>query len=150
MFASPARTIGLRARALLVGATIVALTAACSSTPAADPAVPPAPASTTATMPSGDASTAPGLAPPTASASAVAITIKDFAFDVPATVPAGAMVTVTNGDSMTHTVTSSEAGAFDVTVAGGATATFLAPTTPGTYEFVCSFHGNMTGTLVVT
>ena len=146
MSASPARTIGLRARALLVGATIVALTAACSSTPAADPAVPPASTSTTATMPSPDASPSP--APP--AASAVVITIKDFAFEVPATVPAGSMVTVTNEDAMSHTVTSSEAGAFDVTLAGGATATFRAPSTPGSYGFVCSFHGNMTGTLVVT
>jgi plastocyanin len=146
MSASPARTIGLRARALLVGATIVALTAACSSTPAADPAVPPVPASTTATMPSPDASPSPA----SPAASAVVITIKDFAFEVPATVPAGSMVTVTNEDAMSHTVTSSEAGAFDVTLAGGATATFRAPSTPGSYGFVCSFHGNMTGTLVVT
>ena len=146
MSASHARTIGLRARALLVGATIVALTAACSSTPAADPAVPPAPASTTATMPSRDASPSPA----SPAASAVVITIKEFAFEVPATVPAGSMVTVTNEDAMSHTVTSSEAGAFDVTLAGGATATFRAPSTPGSYGFVCSFHGNMTGTLVVT
>jgi plastocyanin len=76
------------------------------------------------------------------------IEIKNFAFQVPATVAAGAMVTVTNHDSMAHTVTAS-GGAFDVLVAGGATATFTAPTEPGSYDFSCTFHGNMKGTLVV-
>lgn len=87
---------------------------------------------------------------PTSTASRAVITIKDFAFDVPASVSAGATVTVVNNDTMSHTVTSTQKGAFDVTIAGGATVTFTAPAKSGTYDFVCSFHGNMKATLTVS
>lgn len=79
---------------------------------------------------------------------AAAITIADFEFQGPDSVAPGAEVTVTNEDSTSHTVTADE-GSFDVTVEGGATATFTAPSEPGSYDYVCNFHGDMTGTLVV-
>ena len=97
-------------------------------------------------------STSPGAAP-SASASAVEpvlITIKDFKYTMPASVAPGSKVTIKNADGQSHTVTSATRGAFDVTVEGGGSATFTAPTAPGSYPFVCTFHGNMTGTLVVT
>jgi plastocyanin len=57
---------------------------------------------------------------------------------------------VKNEDVQAHTVTSDEAGAFDVPVdGGGATVVFTAPTKPGTYTYYCTYHGNMHGTLVV-
>ena len=96
-------------------------------------------------------STSPDAAP-SASASAaepVLITIKDFKFTIPASVAPGSKVTVKNADGQSHTVTSATRGAFDVKVDGGGTATFTAPTAPGSYPFVCSFHANMMGTLVV-
>ena len=40
-------------------------------------------------------------------------------------------------------------GGFDVKVDPNGTATLTAPSKPGSYPFVCSFHGNMTSTLVV-
>ncbi len=40
-------------------------------------------------------------------------------------------------------------GDFDVTIAGGATETFKAPDESGEYPFHCTYHGNMTATLVV-
>ncbi|MEP6630600.1 MAG: cupredoxin domain-containing protein [Lapillicoccus sp.] len=75
--------------------------------------------------------------------------MKDFMFTVPASVPAGSSVTITNNDSEAHTVTSKDGG-FDVKVAGrGGTAQLTAPKA-GTYTLTCDFHANMKGTLVVT
>ena len=76
--------------------------------------------------------------------------IKDYKFTVPMSVPAGATVKVVNGDSMAHSVTATAGGGFDLTIAGGATATFKAPATAGSYDFDCMFHGNMKGVLVVS
>ena len=97
------------------------------------------------------ASIAPGAA---SSTSAVAttpalITIKNFKFTIPASVAPGAKITVKNQDAQNHTVTSATKSIFDVTVVGGGTATFTAPTKPGSYMFGCSFHANMMGTLVI-
>ena len=101
-------------------------------------------------MPSGSTTTEP--AAPSASSAAEAteavISITDFAYRVPASVAPGAEVIIENGDTEAHTVTSKDGG-FDVTVAPSGTTTMVAPTKPGRYRFVCSFHANMTGTLVV-
>ncbi len=146
MSAARARSRTFRTRGVgLLAVTVMALTAACT-TPMADSAVSTAPAS--AASPT-TASPAPTTAPPSADAQA-AITISGFAFEVPQAVRAGATVTVVNRDSASHTVTSSDPGAFDVTVAAGETITFVAPAEAGSYTFVCSFHGNMTGALVVS
>jgi len=91
-------------------------------------------------------SSAPATTPAVAGA---AISIKDFIFTVPASVPAGASITVTNNDSEAHTVTSKDGG-FDVKVAGrGGTAQLTAPAKAGSYKLTCDFHANMAGTLVV-
>ena len=79
----------------------------------------------------------------------VVITISDFAFSLPDSVPAGAQISVTNNDSVGHTVTADSGDAFDVSVAPGATVTFAAPDKPGTYAFHCTPHPNMTSSLVV-
>ncbi|MEO7422763.1 MAG: cupredoxin domain-containing protein [Ornithinibacter sp.] len=84
----------------------------------------------------------------TADTAEAVISIKDFAFKVPASVAPGAKISITNADAQAHTVTS-EAGGFDVKVDPNGTATLTAPSKPGSYPFVCSFHGNMTSTLVV-
>jgi plastocyanin len=104
-----------------------------------------APASTSA-PPSGASS---GISPSTGTGTS-SITIKDFAFGDPLTVAAGATVTITNMDSAAHTVTADEGSAFDTEVkGGGGTASFVAPTKPGTYAYHCTFHPGMHGTLVV-
>ncbi len=83
-------------------------------------------------------------------ASAATITIKDFAFSGPASVSPGATVTVVNQDSQKHTLTAKDGKAFDVTIdGGGGKATFTAPSAPGSYAYICRFHGNMSDTLVV-
>ena len=108
----------------------------------------------------GSGSPAPTSAPPpgpaygagptagTAAATAT-ITIKDFAYGDPLTVAPGAAVTVTNMDAAAHTVTADEGSAFDAQVKGGGTATFTAPTKPGSYAYHCTYHPGMHGTLVV-
>ncbi|MGO4104387.1 cupredoxin domain-containing protein [Leifsonia sp. YAF41] len=80
-----------------------------------------------------------------------AITVKDFGFQGPPSVPPGATVTVTNLDNVAHTVTADDGTSFDVTIKGsGDTASFKAPTKPGSYAYHCTFHPDMHGTLVVT
>ena len=107
----------------------------------------------TASQTSSSSLTAPSTSPdaaPSAATEPVLITIKDFKYSIPASVAPGAKITVKNLDDQNHTVTSAPKGAFDVTVnGGGGTATFTAPAKPGSYTFVCSFHANMMGTLVV-
>ena len=95
---------------------------------------------------SSSATTAP------ASASAVweaSIAIKNFAFEVPASVRPGAMIAVSNTDGAPHTVTAKDKGGFDVDVPAGATVIFKAPDEPGEYAITCTFHPQMAGTLVV-
>lgn len=76
------------------------------------------------------------------------ITIHNFMFSVPASVPAGSTVTVVNQDTTDHTVTASSGG-FNVPVGASSSATFTAPSAAGSYAFVCSIHPDMHGTLVV-
>ena len=77
------------------------------------------------------------------------ITIKDFKYRTPASVPTGAKITVKNQDAQNHTVTSAPRGVFDVSAPAGGTASFSAPTKPGSYKIICLFHANMMTTLVV-
>ncbi|MEU2266681.1 cupredoxin domain-containing protein [Streptomyces olindensis] len=63
----------------------------------------------------------------------------------------GTKVTGVNRDSDAHTVTATGDKVFDTgNIAGGATVTFTAPSTPGSYSYVCTLHPNMEGTLTVT
>ena len=119
-----------------VAVSLAALTG-CATQEGAPSAPPPAASSA---IPSADGS---------ASAGEAVITIRDFAYEVPASVKPGAMVTVTNADSAPHTLTAKAKGGFDVEVPGGATVSFKAPDDPGEYGIICSFHPQMTGTLVV-
>jgi plastocyanin len=104
----------------------------------------------------------PGSAPTTgatslggsAAVTGTTLTIKNFAFSPSAlTVSPGAKVTVHNDDSATHTVTAVDPhnGAFNTRNVGpGGTVTFIAPTTAGSYSYICMIHQFMHGTLVVT
>jgi plastocyanin len=86
---------------------------------------------------------------PSAQASTAEITISQFAFSE-ATAAPGASVAVRNLDDTEHTATSAS-GEFDTrAIAIGGTATILAPTEPGVYEFVCNIHPSMRGRLSVT
>ena len=89
--------------------------------------------------------------PPAASARAVETEVKidNFAFAPQrVVVKAGTTVTWINADDAPHTVVSStklfKSGALDTT--DKFSFTFA---TPGTYEYFCSLHPHMTGTVVV-
>ncbi len=140
--------------AVLATAAVIGLSGCGSSSDSSNTA--PTPSSSEVTTSSSTKSSTPeseSSTPPATQANTsdtAAIEIKDFAYEGPATVAAGAKVTVTNADSETHTLTSDESGQFDVNVtAGGKTATFTAPTEPGSYPYHCTFHSDMHGVLVV-
>ena len=80
------------------------------------------------------------------------ITIKDFAFGAPLTVRPGATIKVTNQDAAAHDVSSDDEGRFRTPLLNkDESATFTAPTQPGTYKFSRTVHGQMQGigTLIV-
>lgn len=96
--------------------------------------------------------TAAGAVTPSVSTSAspARITIQGFAFGAPLTVRPGAQITVVNRDGAGHTVTADDGKSFDVSMAGGGgSATFTAPSAPGTYKFHCTIHPSMHGSLIV-
>ena len=68
----------------------------------------------------------------------------------PATITVAVNSTVkwTNNDSYNHNVKSNDGTFQSPTLAGGATYTHTF-TTAGTYNYVCTFHSGMTGTVVV-
>jgi plastocyanin len=100
---------------------------------------------TTTTSPETTSSTAAT----SATAAGPTITIADMAFSAPLTVAPGATVTVVNSDGAEHTVTADSGNAFDAEVDGNGTATFTAPTQPGTYAYHCTYHPSMHGQLIV-
>jgi plastocyanin len=88
------------------------------------------------------------LASPVAAASH-SIAITDSAFRTAVlTVQVGDTVTWTNADDRPHTVTSQD-GAFDSGNVGEGAAFSFTFTAPGTYTYLCEYHPDMTGTIVV-
>lgn len=76
------------------------------------------------------------------------ISIADFDFSGPGTVSVGDTVTVTNEDAVGHTWTEVD-GEFDSgNLAQGDSFEFTFEE-PGEYEFFCSVHPEMTGTITV-
>ena len=89
-------------------------------------------------------------APASTSASTATITIKAFSYEMDRAASPGETVLVRNEDSAGHTVTSDDGTSFNVNVKeSGGTATFAAPSKPGSYPFYCRYHPGMRGTLVV-
>jgi plastocyanin len=85
-----------------------------------------------------------------AAKSSNAITISNFMFSpMSVSVAAGSTVTVTNKDSVAHTLTAT-GGQFDTgDINGGQSKTFTAPSKAGTYSYICNIHQYMKGTIVV-
>jgi plastocyanin len=134
----------------LLLAALLTLVAGCGSGGGSPAPTSAAPGTASASMPMESSSTLPSTTQGTQNSAVAAITIKDFAFGNPITVSPGATVSVTNQDTAEHTVTADQGQAFDTEVKGsGGTATFTAPSQPGTYAFHCTYHPNMHGTLTV-
>jgi plastocyanin len=86
----------------------------------------------------------------TAVTSTKTITISNFMFSpMHAAVAPGSTVSVTNKDSVTHTLTAT-GGQFNTgDIGAGQTKTFTAPMKAGTYNYICNIHQYMMGTIVV-
>ena len=112
--------------------------AASSATPSASPSA----SSSTPASPSESAGASEAPAP------AAVITIKDYEYDVPASVKAGESVMIKNEDTVAHTVTADDKGGFDVNVPANGTAMLKAPAA-GSYAFHCTYHSDMKATLKV-
>ncbi|MET7621765.1 cupredoxin domain-containing protein [Streptomyces sp. NPDC005408] len=98
------------------------------------------------------ATTSASSAPSTSNTGAAHIAIKNFTFS-PANlqVSPGTKVIVENQDSVTHTVTATGDKAFDTSdIDAGETATFIAPSTSGSYPYICTIHPTMKATLTVS
>ena len=112
------------------------------------PRLPAGPSSSgAADSPKPSASAEPSTAAPPPAP--VVITIKDFDYQGPGSVPAGATITVKNEDKVAHSVTADSDKVFDVTVGPGKSATFKAPDKAGDYPYHCKFHSNMEAKLTV-
>ncbi|MCU1400269.1 MAG: hypothetical protein JWN62_3378 [Acidimicrobiales bacterium] len=141
--------------ALVATIGIAAFAAGCSSdskgaaTTAATTTVAAPAATTAATAATSGDTTAGSTALSGAATGGSAVAIAGFKFGPPEIdVKVGDTVTWTNNDKQAHTATSS--GAFDagsIAPGGTGTATF---STAGTFEYICSFHPFMKGTVVVS
>lgn len=139
----------LRTALPLLALALLGTACSSSTTPSAAQQSPQPPAAAT---PLTGGSATPGASTPSTTpagtATGATLTIRDFAYAVPASVHPGAALTVVNKDGEAHTVTVT--GGSKVVVQGGATATLRAPSKPGTYKLSCDFHGNMHGDLLVS
>lgn len=134
-----------RRRPLMVGTAGVMLAlAGCSGSSGSHPGASSSPS--TPSAPSG--SSAPSAS---STAGAQHLRIKNFAFHPASlTVKAGTVVTVTNNDQTTHTVTATGGKPFDTgDISPGKTVTFTAPKRAGTYHYICTIHPFMKGTVTV-
>ena len=136
-------------------AAVTLAVAACSSgNDSSGSAAPPAATATSAAAPT---TSAPGGGEATSSddngsddngpaAASGTITIQNFSFGAPLTVKPGATITVTNADGAAHDVASDDQGGFRTPLLNqNESATFTAPTQPGTYKFSCTVHAQMQG-----
>ncbi|OMC54221.1 hypothetical protein A5747_17125 [Mycobacterium sp. IS-836] len=149
----------LRKQVVAAVAAGVVLAGCSSAPPAAQPSVTfGSGASATPGMP-GMSGMPPASAAPTGSASATGspaaaagdeVSIDNFAF-APATltVKVGSTVTWTNRDEEPHTVAASDGSFHSPGMGTGATFSHTFPTA-GKFDYVCSIHPMMHGTVVVT
>lgn len=128
---------------VLVGAVGLA---ACSSTSSATGSAvrSAAPASASASA------TGAGTSSTSTPAASIHIVIKNFAFHPDKfTVAPGATITITNEDTVDHTFTARNKAFNTGDIAPGKTVHITAPSTPGTYPYLCLIHQFMTGVMTV-
>ena len=124
---------------LLPGLMLILVLAACSS-------------SSSSSATSSASASATGSSASQKTGTTDTIVIKNFMFSPDSlTVAPGAVVTVRNEDSVTHTLTDkTDQTTFNTGPVGpNQTKTFKAPDKAGSYAFFCTIHQYMTGTLVV-
>ena len=137
---------------ITIGAVIaLALVTACgggtaaTGTPAAGTATPAAGTATT-----GAATPTPAAVVCDASGEGSSVTIADFSYDpASATASVGSVVTWTNQDGTSHTVTF-DAGPNCGNLSGGGGTETVQFNLAGSYPYHCSIHPDMTGTVEVS
>ena len=129
---------------MLIGLTVAGCSSSTKSASTTKPAVTAVAGVTTVAATTESSGSGSSTGPAAADAT---ITIKGFAFEIPASVAAGSTITIKNDDSANHTF-SDKGGKFDVKMAGNSSQQFVVPG-PGTYNVVCHIHSSMSGTLVV-
>jgi len=99
----------------------------------------------------GEAPSTPGPAPPSNAAKVANVDMVDFAFrDAQVSVAPGGEVIFRNTGDAPHTATLDDEEVDTGEVRPGQTATFVAPTRPGSYSYRCTLHpARMRGVLVV-
>jgi plastocyanin len=103
-----------------------------------------------ASSPEASPAATPRSTPRSGTGSTVEVEIEDFAFNPPElTLSTGMTVRWTNRDTAPHTATSS-AKAFDSGRLDKGQSFEHTFTEPGTFEYVCAFHPNMLGRIIVT
>jgi len=128
---------------VLVGAVgLAACSSTSSTTGSAVRSTAPASASASAASSGASSTNTP--------AASIHIVIKNFAFHPDNfTVAPGATITVTNEDSVDHTFTARNKAFNTGDIAPGQTVHLSAPSTPGTYPYLCLIHQFMTGVMTV-
>ncbi len=123
-----------RISALVLGSVLaISAMSACSSDTAATPAT---------VAPNGSAATVASNEP-----AALALEISGSTFGA-ATAAAGETITVTNADSVDHSVTADN-GVFSVDVPAGGSADLVVPAA-GTYQIHCRIYRGMAGSIVIS
>lgn len=90
-------------------------------------------------------------APSVGESSEVQVEIKDFTYQTdPLEIPVGTTVTWTNRDMAPHTATSIQNGGFDTGRLNQGESGSVTFDTVGTYQYGCTFHPKMSGTIVVS
>lgn len=91
----------------------------------------------------------PGSPTPGPTSAPIAVKIVNFTFSPQKVViPVGGSVTWTNNDDVAHTATASDNSFDSGNLANGQSWTHMF-TKAGKYSYICSYHPNMTGTIVV-
>jgi len=151
-----AKTLNTAISWVLVGLTLVFVLllagvgsgALTDDPPAISPYATGSPATTTTTAAVEPAATDTTTAAPPEPAGPAVITIEGFAFSDPISVATGQAVVVTNNDGALHTWTDRD-GAFNAAIDGNDSFEFTFAAA-GEYEFFCSIHPSMTGSISVT
>lgn len=134
-----------RGRLITIALGAMLLTTACGSEATAPATTAPA-TTTPATTP---ATNAPDTTSASAADEGVTIEIREFSYGAPLTVAVGTTVRVINRDSMPHTFTAMD-GSFHSGALGEGEEFFHTFTEAGEFEFECTLHFGMRGSITVS
>jgi plastocyanin len=138
-------------RLAAAAAAAVIAVAACSSGDDSSGSAAPSVATTTSAAAPTTSAPGGGEGSSAAGEDSATITIQNFVFGDPITVAPGTTIKVTNMDTAGHDLASDDAGKFKTPLLKqGESATFTAPSEPGTYKFSCTVHANMHGISTLT